>query len=273
MPIRTPIIAEIGTDTYLIQEFGISCFYALCRPEGNLLIDAGSGLCNLPSLTRRLFQGRCFTLLLTHAHPDHAGGVHTLPGVHALLHPAELASCRRFGPEDRQRMRAHLDDLFTLSELPPWQEGILEPLPLSGDAIGAVEPVYIGGHTDGSMAYIDAKTGIAFVGDAVGPAIHAEGAVSELLTGLVRLKSKGGFDRMYGGHMPLGDYRGMPLSMLDDTIGACRAALDPESAKYAAEPAWPSSDSAVRYGQVQLDYCAARIWAEGEHQSPFPLGL
>ena len=41
MPINTPVVIEIDRKTWLIQEYGLSCCYALLGNESGLLIDTG----------------------------------------------------------------------------------------------------------------------------------------------------------------------------------------------------------------------------------------
>ncbi len=270
MPITSPIIVEIAENTYLIQENGAFCFYALVREGANALIDTGVDTCCLDSLTRRLFGGAPYRVYMTHGHPDHVGGLHTIPGGSAYVPPADLALAEGMTPQMRAGMASHLRPGFAVPALPKWEDGTFyTQLPESA----GLEMVYIGGHTAGSVAYIDRETGIAFVGDAVGGEIHAESTVSEFLVGLMALRRKGGFRRLYAGHHPLGDYRAYPVDMLEDAIGACRAALDPQAGEYAAESRWRSCDRAVQYGSVHLSYCSDRLWAAGECHSPFPLGL
>ena len=44
---KTPLVTEIAPDTYAINEFGMNAMFLCVGKERALLIDTGTGLCDL----------------------------------------------------------------------------------------------------------------------------------------------------------------------------------------------------------------------------------
>ncbi|MDF1514031.1 MAG: MBL fold metallo-hydrolase, partial [Anaerolineae bacterium] len=89
MAIRHPIINEISKDTYLINEFGLVNMYVLVGSERSLVIDAGMGYCDLKAIVESLTD-KPYDVVITHAHPDHAGMIHQFDKVY--LNDKEIPS-------------------------------------------------------------------------------------------------------------------------------------------------------------------------------------
>ena len=87
MGIREPFVSEIAPDTYAINEFGLAAMYLAVGSERALLIDTGCGLTDLPALVRR-FTDKPLDVMLTHCHPDHAGGIGWFDRIY--LHPDDF---------------------------------------------------------------------------------------------------------------------------------------------------------------------------------------
>lgn len=256
MPINTPVVIEIDRKTWLIQEYGLDCCYALLGEESGLLIDAGCGRMNIRRLAERLFEGRPYDVVLTHGHSHHAGGASQFDtvGCAETLQPGILEEAVS---GDFTTPRFSVTSVET------------EVLPLyTGDVfdLGSREVLCIRtpGHSEGSCSFFDRQSGIAFVGDACGWEMKIS-CVADALTGLMRLKRMApGMNRMYPGHVDYTDYRALPASLLEDAIGACRAALAPDGHHY-------HHNGKVRFRSVTLEY--EQGWAELEPHSPYPLGL
>lgn len=256
MPINTPVVIEIDRKTWLIQEYGLDCCYALLGDHSGLLIDTGCGRMPIRKLAERLFEGRPYDVVLTHGHAHHAGGARQFAAVHcaeAIMEPVpDEAVAVDFNP-------------------PPYtgKQETTEVIPLyTGDVfdLGGREVlcIHTPGHSDGGCAFFDAQSGIAFVGDALGKEMRVSCA-ADALTGLMRIKRMTpGLNRIYPGHVDYTDYRALPASVLEDAIGACRAALAPDGHHY-------HEDGTVRFRSVTLAY--EQGWAEQEPHSPYPLGL
>lgn len=256
MPINTPVVIEIDRKTWLIQEYGLDCCYALLGDESGLLIDTGCGRMDIKRLAERLFEGRPYDVVLTHGHPHHAGGARQFAAVHCA----------------EEMMDGITDEAVTADFHAPScgrERENTEVIPLyTGDVfdLGGREVLCIRtpGHSAGGCSFYDAQSGIAFVGDACGWTMKV-GCVADALTGLMRLKRMTpGLNRLYPGHVDYTDYRALPAAVLDDAIGACRAALAPDGHHY-------HKDGKVYFRSVILRY--EQGWAELEPHSPYPLGL
>lgn len=256
MPINTPMVIEIDRKTWLIQEYGLSCCYALLGGKRGLLIDTGCGRMNVRRLADRLFEGRPYDVVLTHGHPCHGGGA----GLFDRVYAAEM-------PEDqKEEAGVSLDFSTPTYRAPGWLPEVLTLH--TGDTfdLGDREVLCIRapGHTAGSCCFYDAQSGIVFAGDACGTDLRVECA-ADALTGLMLLKKTAtGMNRIYPGHVDYMDYRALPASVLEDAIGACRAALAPDGHHY-------HKDGKVVFRSVTL--CYQEKWAPLEPHSPYPLGL
>ena len=256
MAIRTPVVIEIDRKTWLIQEFGLDCCYAILGEKRGLLIDTGCGRMPLKRLAERLFEGRPYDVALTHGHSHHAGGAGLFDTVYGVEIPGDPVTGEALSPDFNP------PDYAAPHRKP-------EMLPLhTGDVfdLGSREVVCIRtpGHSPGSCAFYDNRSGIAFVGDACGREMRVD-CVADALTGLMLLKRMTpGLDRIYPGHVDYTDYRALPAAVLDDAIGACRAALAPDGRHY-------HKDGKVIFRSVTLEYESG--WAELEPHSPYPLGL
>lgn len=256
MPIRTPVVIEIDRKTWLIQEYGLDCCYALLGSDSGLLIDTGCGRMNIKRLAERLFEGRPYGVVLTHGHPRHAGGAKQFDAVHCAEALMEAVTDKVVTAD------------FIAAEYKAVQKNTEVLPPYTGDVfdLGGREVLCIRtpGHSEGSCSFFDAQSGIAFVGDACGGHMKVA-CVADALTGLMLLKRMApNMNRMYSGHVDYTDYRALPASVLDDAIGACRAALAPDGRYY-------HKDGKVHFRSVTLEY--EQGWAELEPHSPYPLGL
>lgn len=256
MPINTPVVIEIDRKTWLIQEHGLDCCYALLGDHSGLLIDTGCGRMPVRKLAERLFEGRPYDVVLTHGHSHHAGGAKQF----------ETVCCAESLSDAYEEEYISMDFKSPQFSFTPKNTEVV-PL-FTGDVfdLGGREVLCIRtpGHSEGGCSFYDSMSGIAFVGDACGREMKVSCA-ADALTGLMRLKRMAkGLNRIYPGHVDYTDYRALPAAVLDDAIGACRAALAPDSRHYCQE-------DKVIFRSVALEY--EQLWAELEPHSPYPLGL
>jgi len=181
---------EIATGVYLLGPWGRTqtCAYLVGDGSSWILVDAGwrSDGPRIQAAARSLLgpTQSPSAILLTHAHPDHAGAARELAqawGCPVYAHPAELplatgdfaAMARYAGPLDRWLIlplmraigRRRREAALAGSSLP----GIVHPLG-SGGAIPGVdgwEWIHTPGHTPGHVAYVRARDRIVLGGDAI----------------------------------------------------------------------------------------------------------
>ena len=241
MGMKTPLICEIAKDTYAINEFGMDAMYLCIGRERALLIDTGTGLCDLKGIVERLTD-KPYDVVLTHGHVDHAGGMDQFEKIH--IHENDMDMAENLTYEER---RNYADTLLSMDadrafEITPdavrkWQS-LPEMLPVKegdlfdlGDRV--IEVFFTPGHTAGSITLLDRKNRIHFSGDACNVNTLCMGApVSVLKQSAEKIRDlKPYYDRDYNGHI---GYAGIPEcfsqpeSVQDDVIEACRLLLSGE---------------------------------------------
>lgn len=145
---------KFNESTWIINFMnGSQNMYLLEGNERALLIDTGWGAGNLRAYVERLTR-KPVIAALTHGHLDHAGGCGEWESV-VMLPGAET-------------------DLYTCKNLPLDVSGLPHPdfrheLVNDGDVIDlggrAVELLDISAHSNGSLAFLDRRDGLLFVGD------------------------------------------------------------------------------------------------------------
>ena len=200
--------------------------------ERAALIDTGSGFGSLRRVTDGITD-KPVTVLLTHAHVDHAMGASEYDTVF-------------MSPEDLPVFRRHAGRAFRLDGLNHTRyAGEFEPsdylespdpdrfLPLrEGDVFdlgGVTLRAYAcPGHTPGSMVFLDEEDRVLFTGDAVSNAtflLDPESlTVEDYMHALIRLRDRtlGSFDRVLESH-GTGE---LPPNILEDVIRVCRQIME-----------------------------------------------
>lgn len=217
MGIREPFVSEIAPDTYAINEFGLAAMYLAVGSERALLIDTGCGLTDLPALVRR-FTDKPLDVMLTHCHPDHAGGIGWFDRIY--LHPDDFPAVRELDADEIRGYNRMLGEQgsFQVYEYDPDAVHPLEPLPelipltdgfvfdLGGRTL---EVIGTPGHTPGSVCLLDAKNRILFSGDAcnvnLGLSSRSLQSAAAYFDRLLRLQDR--FDQNWNGHL---GYAGAP---------------------------------------------------------------
>lgn len=156
---------------------------AIEAPGRVAIVDPGPSTClatlELSLQARGIRLADVTHILLTHIHLDHAGStgtiVRTHPHVRVLVHekgaphlidPSKLvASARRLWPNDMERLWGEV------LPVPAAQIDVLH----GGERIEAggrtLEVAYTPGHASHHVSYMDAASGIAFVGDTAGMSV------------------------------------------------------------------------------------------------------
>jgi glyoxylase-like metal-dependent hydrolase (beta-lactamase superfamily II) len=164
--------------------------------DADLLVDSGLGLASLREAARELFAADVLAVA-THAHSDHAGGLHEFD--HRWVHVAEadaLSSGEDLFPVDENRYSAETRRALAAIGY-DISSGLLTAAPYrgfdvrrhvwkgceptrrlhEGDVIDlgdrALEVLHLPGHSPGGIGLWEAATGVFFSGDAVydGPLI------------------------------------------------------------------------------------------------------
>lgn len=178
-----------------------------------LLIDTMMGWGNLKTYCATLTD-RPILLANTHVHPDHTGGNFHFDAcyIHHRDIPYFQASLG-YGKEEvlnqaRQAAAPAYRDLISPDDFAAADPIRVYPL-YDGDVFDLgdrkIEAVAVGGHTPGSVVFIDPMTRIAYTGDACnGNTLLELGnslPVAEYLENLLRFKAhQHKFDTCYGGH-------------------------------------------------------------------------
>ncbi len=168
MPAREPA-PEIAPGVHLVRQRRANV-YLIDEGDGVTVIDtglAGSG----PGIIRALGDlGRTpqdlVRALVTHGHPDHAGGAPELAamGTEVLIHKADAAAIR-VDLRDAIRNPSRGAILQAITPVPHALGHVAE-----GDVLpvlGGLEVIHTPGHTPGSVCFWAPRVGLLFVGDAL----------------------------------------------------------------------------------------------------------
>lgn len=172
---------EVIQLTFMPRLFPVSC-YLVEEADGLTLVDAA-----LPFSVKGILQAAetrgkpIVRILLTHAHGDHIGA---LDGLKEKLPDAKVIISER----DNRLLQG---DRTLLPGEPsqPVRGGVPKPgqirsradvLLRDGDLVGSLRAIAAPGHTPGSMAFLDTRSGALLAGDA----FHTRGGLT--VTGLLR---------------------------------------------------------------------------------------
>jgi len=207
---KIPPYRCIADGIYLINEFdGTNC-YLLVGSEKALLIDTGTGFCDMKAAVRQITD-LPLTVIATHGHVDHIGGAGQFGEIYvhkndcALLNRVQLSvPMRKAFTAGNGAVKAHGISAKDVTRYPdkvkliPFTEFSID---LGGKTVTAhLTP----GHTKGSVALIDEEDKIIFSGDNVCDALwmHLPGCTSmeEWLPSAEWLYEKSADYRVFWGH-------------------------------------------------------------------------
>ncbi|MGO4927283.1 MBL fold metallo-hydrolase [Fundicoccus sp. Sow4_D5] len=187
------------------------CAYLIEGKDRAVLVDTGFGYGDLKAFVEELTQ-LPYDVLLTHAHPDHAGGSAQFEKVY--LNPREfIAAQRDCSIENRRAIRQYvtrksgvLEDKVELWQ--PQRQADFTPLEEEDvfDLGGlSLLPVLVPGHSQGIMCFIIKEERVAIFGDACSDPtllnLDASTSIREHLKGLLHLRSfEGLFDHVLINH-------------------------------------------------------------------------
>ena len=238
MGIKTPYVCEIAPDTYAINEFGLNAMFLCVGSERALLIDTGTGVCDLKAEVAKLTD-KPYDVVLTHGHVDHAGGMGAFEKVY--IHEKDVQMVKDITVERRKDYADTLGKMngynvydYSTDMVKAWDsypefvlidEGYVFEL---GDR--SLEVFFAPGHTPGSITLLDRKNRIHFSGDACnGNTLCLGASITTLYHTAEKLKAlEPYFDQDFNGHH---GYAGVPSclsqkkTVRDDVMEICRQIL------------------------------------------------
>ena len=202
--------------------------YLLEGNENALLIDTMYGYGSLRAFCETLTD-KPIRLALTHFHLDHVAGNSEFDSCY--MHHLDIANYLDSKLPSREQMLEHvkaeafpeLKDQAELADMVEFRTIPVYPL-YDGDIFDLgerkLETVWVGGHSAGSVAFVDQENRIVFTGDCCnGNTLLGFGnslPVETYLKNLLHFKQyRDRFDTMYGGHQVL------PASVIDEGIELC----------------------------------------------------
>ena len=153
--------------------------YLIEDPDGLTIVDAGLGFAAAKILTQLRQKGHApeavKRILITHAHPDHVGGLHALQkatgaAVLALAEEQPYLEGKKPIPRANQAEVRGIARLMASGESTPVAAPVQVHRPLHdgeliSEVLGGLQVVWTPGHSPGHTAYWQAEKGIIFCGD------------------------------------------------------------------------------------------------------------
>ncbi len=276
---KMPQVAEIGYNTFVINEYGLNAMFLLVGEEKALLIDTGTGVFDLPLLLKTLTD-KPVQVVLTHGHPDHAGAIGWFDEVYA--HPDDFEMALGLTYEGRRGYADSLlkmnpaapvtaDETVRFEKMPkmcPMFDG--ETIDLGGRKIMVFETP---GHTPGGLSFLDVRERIFITGDACNGntlllSFNGDAQPKQTLSTLKATAEKlitlePLYDRNYNGHVGYGGSAfclPQPYSVARDMVSLCEDLLSgtekPEEQRYSIGGKEGVSYHALR-GAAGIRYTAA----------------
>lgn len=153
--------------SFMPRFFPVNC-YLVEEEDGLTLVDAGLPFSVKGILEAAATIGKPVTrIVLTHAHGDHIGALdglkERLPQAQVLISARDaqlLAGDRAIRPDERQApVKGGVPKPGQIKTVP-------DVLLHDGDTVGSLAAIAVPGHTPGSMAFQDSRTGDLLAGDA-----------------------------------------------------------------------------------------------------------
>ncbi len=238
------LTAEYREKTWVICESFLDDMFLLEGEDAALLIDTGTGIGDLKGYVETLTD-KPVTVVLTHGHVDHAGGVRQFDKV--WVHSDDFEAVRTLTVEARRGYAANfLGSLprniekpsFALEDITDYSRDLPELLPLEDGHVfdlggRKVEVIHTPGHTPGEVVLIDHGARILFSGDAANPNLLMNfpncPPIETALRALLRVQARESeFDANFNGHIPVIDGKTWPLpdGVLSDCIECMKGVMD-----------------------------------------------
>ena len=160
---------KVAEGVFRIDDHGADNLYLVEGSEKALLIDTGLGVADVMAFVRTL-TSKPVDVVMTHGHPDHAGGNHQFETVHGHPNDFELA---RFVSSKEQRAGMAANMLTTSvreASLYRGPERETKLVPIGSGFVfdlgrRRLEVIEVPGHTRGGLVLLDAANKLLFTGD------------------------------------------------------------------------------------------------------------
>lgn len=240
-----------------IEDYNHDSLYVVEGRDKALVIDTGLGGGDLMGLLHSLTH-LPLELAVTHAHGDH------------MLHSDKFGkfymSRKDAGVMEAGRKRLMPGNKSTEADILDIRDG--DRIDLGGGV--EIEVLEAGGHTPGSVVFVDRTHGFCFTGDALGVWMQVPGALclSEYRENLMRLEEKlsrpgyaelgylGGHRRQEGGCYPFGaDYKPNSLERVRDMIALCGRVLNSEGGEKPCPFGFEEPAFQAEYKAASMVFC------------------
>ncbi len=182
-------IKEIAPRTWCINEFGLVNAFVAEGETDSAMIDTGCGFGDIRAVAEEVTD-KPLSVLLTHAHPDHVGGIYRFRDCSIYMNADDKALLRMkiLGMGSDNSFRKMYAETRGPVRCPDLVDEVLKTIPLDnpdcsfqsinvddGDIINlggrTLECIHTPGHSEGSVCYLDSSTRILFSGDTVNNSI------------------------------------------------------------------------------------------------------
>ena len=171
-------VVPLGDGITRINEYDFANCFLVEGEESACLIDTGDGICDLPAILSKLTDKK-ITVLITHAHADHVGGICRFD--EAFVHPLDLKRAKKYAKGIWRAYFLYCHRYKKNKHGVSYREAFIKPRRCvlktmkEGDAFdlgGRKIEVYLTpGHSAGSVTLRDTLTGTLFTGDNVNPMV------------------------------------------------------------------------------------------------------
>ncbi len=264
--------SRIAPSTWCISEFNLVNVFVAEGTDRTAVIDTGCGYGNIRSVAERL-SGKPISVLLTHKHPDHAGGIYHFKDCPIYMNKEDEGllfngmgadnSFRKMYAETRCPDRCPGKEKEVRAMIPDHEpdcsfdfisvdDGSIIDL---GDRV--LECIHTPGHSEESVCYIDRTNRILFSGDTVNKSIilmRQEGNSTVLIGKYHRTLEKiwaheSEFDSLAIGH----DGTMIDKDIINDYLTITKGLLDGILIGRYEEKGFRKGD-VLRYGKAEMWY-------------------